>query len=382
MRALRLHVSDSQGQRTITFDQPLVTVGRLDDRDLVVSGAEVSREHAVISWEGNRLMFRDTSKYGSFRNGEKISECECQPGDAIRLGRGSGADLLVVADDGVIPTSSSVTATAVRDLRHVSTLLESLSAIGAARLLDDVLVLVLDSALEISGAERGFILLANEQQDLEFTVARARGRTTLSGPFETSRKIPTEVFTTGRAQLVPNLGLEGAVDHEHTLQVQIRSVLCLPLRLVHRLEHADEAVAERRIGVLYLDSRTQGALVSGSTRMALETLATEAALAIENARLYRATLEKAALEQDLRIAAQIQRALLPRAARTGAYFETAAASLPCRSIGGDFFDYPPVSGDRRGGAGDGVLSATDGARSARERAPVTPCSHTDCRGSS
>jgi sigma-B regulation protein RsbU (phosphoserine phosphatase) len=91
--------------------------------------------------------------------------------------------------------------------------------------------------------------------------------------------------------------------------------------------------------VLYLDSREKGVLMSSSTRAALETLATEAAVAIENARLYRETMEKARMEQEMRIAAEIQQALLPKMARVGSFFSAAAASIPCRSIGGDFYDY-------------------------------------------
>jgi sigma-B regulation protein RsbU (phosphoserine phosphatase) len=45
----------------------------------------------------------------------------------------------------------------------------------------------------------------------------------------------------------------------------------------------------------------------------------------------------------MRIAAEIQQALLPKAGRSGAYFRAAAASLPCRSIGGDFYDYVDLS---------------------------------------
>jgi sigma-B regulation protein RsbU (phosphoserine phosphatase) len=96
---------------------------------------------------------------------------------------------------------------------------------------------------------------------------------------------------------------------------------------------------EKRIGVLYLDSRERGSLLSRAARAALETLATEAAVAIENARLYRETLEKARMEQELRIAAEIQQALLPEPRRKGAFFEAVGQSVPCRSIGGDFFDY-------------------------------------------
>jgi sigma-B regulation protein RsbU (phosphoserine phosphatase) len=150
------------------------------------------------------------------------------------------------------------------------------------------------------------------------------------------------VFRTGEPRLVADL-LDGELANVHmgTVALGIRNVLCVPLKLVRYLDKAEAADVERerRIGVLYLDSREKGVLMSSSTRGALETLATEAAVAIENARLYRETMEKAKMEQEMRIAAEIQQALLPKMARAGSFFTAAAASLPCRSIGGDFYDY-------------------------------------------
>jgi steroid delta-isomerase-like uncharacterized protein len=61
--------------------------------------------------------------------------------------------------------------------------------------------------------------------------------------------------------------------------------------------------------------------------------------AVESARLYRDTLERAQLERDVRTAAEIQRALLPASRYRGAGFEIVGASVPCRAVGGDFFDY-------------------------------------------
>jgi steroid delta-isomerase-like uncharacterized protein len=60
---------------------------------------------------------------------------------------------------------------------------------------------------------------------------------------------------------------------------------------------------------------------------------------IEGARLYRELLDRAQREHDLKIAAAIQRALLPQSRHVGTGFEVAATSVPCRAIGGDFFDY-------------------------------------------
>jgi steroid delta-isomerase-like uncharacterized protein len=61
--------------------------------------------------------------------------------------------------------------------------------------------------------------------------------------------------------------------------------------------------------------------------------------AIASARLYRGILERAQLERDVRVAADIQRALLPDRRYRSEIADIAAVSVPCRAIGGDFFDY-------------------------------------------
>ena len=148
------------------------------------------------------------------------------------------------------------------------------------------------------------------------------------------------MFATGELRVVADL-LDGdlAQDHRGTVALGIRHVLCTPLRLVRYLDRPDMAPEAKAIGVLYLDSREKGQLLSAATRSALDTLANEAGVAIENARLYRATLEKAKIEHELRVAAEIQRSLLPEGRRDGAHYHAMGASLPSRSIGGDFFEY-------------------------------------------
>ena len=184
-------------------------------------------------------------------------------------------------------------------------------------------------------------MLANDDRELDFKMARSRGKVTLSGKtFETSRKIPESVYATGKQTIVEDL-LDGdlAQLHTGTVALGIRHVLCTPLRIVRYVERAEQKGADELIGVLYLDSRERGALRSASAHQALDTLSAEAALAIENARLYREALDKAKFEQELKVAAAIQQSLLPPAAREGTFFSTAAASIACRAVGGDFFDY-------------------------------------------
>ena len=344
-KGARLEVNDALGRRVVEITKALFEIGRRETNDLRLAGSEVSRDHADIVSENGKILIRDkNSRYGTYVNGEQVTERVLVPGDRIRLGRSGGAEMVFLVDGVEAPSEKSAT-TAIGDLRQITALLEGLRALGSGRVLDDVLSLVLDSAIEVSGAERGFIMLSGATSELEFKMARGRSRQTLSGgSFAISRKIPEEVFRTGTPRIVADL-LDGELANVHmgTVALGIRNVLCVPLKLVRYVDTAEAADDERRIGVLYLDSREKGVLLSSSTRAALETFATEAAVAIENARLYRETMEKARMEQEMRIAAEIQQALLPKIGRAGAYFAAAAATIPCRSIGGDFYDYVDLS---------------------------------------
>src|SRR4029079_9124758 len=161
------------------------------------------------------------------------------------------------------PSVEKSAVSAATELRQMAALLDGLRVLGSGRVLDDVLAMVLDSAIDVTGAERRFMMLA-VNKGLEFKMARARGKVTLSGrTFETSRKIPETVFATGQQTIVEDL-LDGdlAALHTGTVALGIRHVLCTPLRLVRYVERAEQKGAEEIIGVLYLDSRERGALRS------------------------------------------------------------------------------------------------------------------------
>lgn len=343
MPGARLEINDGLGSRMVPLDKPLIAIGRRNENDLRLTGSDVSRDHAEIAAAEGAFVLRDRgSRYGTFVNGEQVSERPLRHGDRIQFGRASGTDVVFLMEDMPPPAISDRSqATAVGDIRQLASLLEGLRALGSGRVLDEVLALVLDAAIEVTGAERGFIMLANEGSGLEMKLARARGKITLPGNrFDTSRKIPEEVFATGEVKIVADL-LDGDLANAHmgTVALGIRHVLCAPLRLVRYLDRADLPSETKMTGVLYLDSRERGSLLSSNARAALDTMATEAGVAIENARLYRQTLEQARIEHELRIAAEIQRALLPPGRHSGAFYEAMATSLPSRAIGGDFFDF-------------------------------------------
>ena len=342
MANARLEVNDGLGQRIVPITKDLLCIGRRTESDLRLVGSDVSREHAEIVKANGDWVLRDKgSRYGTYVNGEAITEHKLTHGDRVQFGRASGADVVFLTGDGPAHTDRSH-ASAVNDLRQLAALLEGLRALGSGRVLDEVLALVLDAAIDVAGAERGFIMLAAaDEKTLEMKLARAKGRITMPGStFGTSRKIPEEVFKTGELKIVADL-LDGDLANVHmgTVALGIRHVACIPLRAVRFLDRADQKQTEpNNIGVLYLDSREKGSLLAPHTRTALDTLATEAGVAIENARLYRETLEKARIEHELKIAAEIQRALLPEGNHSGPFFDAAGTSVQARSIGGDFFD--------------------------------------------
>src|ERR671914_2705422 len=177
MSDARLEVTDALGRRIVPVSKAQFEIGRRETNDLRLAGSEVSRDHAAIALENNLFVLRDrNSRYGTYVNGEQVSERTLVHGDRIRLGRTGGAEMVFLLADSQ-PPADRATTTAVGDLRQIAALLEGLRALGSGRVLDDVLSLVLDSAIEVSGAERGFIMLAIESTDLEFKMARGRGHT-------------------------------------------------------------------------------------------------------------------------------------------------------------------------------------------------------------
>src|SRR5215831_16639361 len=252
----RLEVTDALGRRIVPIGKDPFGIGRRETNELRLAGSEVSRDHAEILSENGGFVIKDKqSRYGTFVNDEPVGEQRALVhGDRIRLGRSGGAELVfLLAETG--PHQDKATTTAIGDLRQIAALLDGLRA--------------LDSAIEVTGAERGFIMLANALTgELEFKMARGRRQQTLSGTsFATSRKIPEEVFRIGEPKMLADL-LDGDLANVHmgTVALGIRNVQCVPLKLVRYVDKADAAIPEeKRIGVLYLDSREKGSFLSHST---------------------------------------------------------------------------------------------------------------------
>ena len=297
------------------------------------------------------------SKHGTFVNGVRIEEVVLNHGDRIRVGGLQGealtfqkGDLLqsLLAGSG----SKADSGLTVRGFREMAMLLSTFRALSSIPLLDDLLNLVVDTAIELTGAERGFIMLKEADGKLSFRCARNAYKQSLDGAsFQTSRRVPDEVFQTGRRIVINDLELGNESEsHTSTRRLGVRSISCVPLRYLpfHESVGLSGVGSMETIGVLYVDSANIGSGLSLSQIDAFDTLASEAAMAIYNARLYKESREKQKLEEDLAIAREIQQALLPPPDKTLPYVTACSLNLPCREVGGDYFDYFDLEGGRLG----------------------------------
>ncbi|MEJ2109634.1 MAG: SpoIIE family protein phosphatase [Acidobacteriota bacterium] len=236
--------------------------------------------------------------------------------------------------------------------KDIGKLFEALRALSSISVLDDLLDLVLDTAIEVTGVERGFIMLKEQGDELSFRCARNNSKQSLEGSvFKTSHRVPQDVFKTGTPVVINDLEFaEGDHSHDFTRQLGLRSICCVPLKYlaVHESGGFSTITRAETIGVLYVDSSNTVARMSDAKISTLETLASEAAMAIYNARLYTISQDKRRMDEQFAIAREIQQALLPHPERNLEYLHAHSQSIPCYDIGGDFFDYFELKNNRFG----------------------------------
>jgi serine phosphatase RsbU (regulator of sigma subunit) len=217
--------------------------------------------------------------------------------------------------------------------------------------IDEVLASVVDTALTITGAERGFLLLrGNGGTALETRVARNRRGQNLQ---ESDLRVPREVIRRALEQrrelLSMNfepLGAEETRPENSVADLELRSVICVPLVRIRAGQGDSTSVlstGNETVGVLYMDSRLLAADLAGGNRELLQTLAIEASTVLENARLLQEEQSKHQMEEELRLARSIQQSLLPRNLPAEGWLRASGSSLASHEVGGDYYDMTRVS---------------------------------------
>jgi phosphoserine phosphatase RsbU/P len=203
--------------------------------------------------------------------------------------------------------------------------------------LDQVLNLVIDEVIAATRAERGFLMLSDEEGKLVFQAARGLDQHTINQPeAQVSQSVIQRVAQDGKALLTSNAQDENWLsDRQSVIFLGLRSVLCVPLQIKG---------ANR--GVIYVDNRVQSGIFSNDDLELLTAIAASAAIAIENARLFQVAVEKGRLERELQLAREVQSSLLPESLPQIQGWDIAAQWKPAREVAGDFYDLIKVDPDQ------------------------------------
>ena len=217
-----------------------------------------------------------------------------------------------------------------KTISQLSLLFEATRLLNSTLDLGELLELILKIARDEVGADRGTVFLVdNKHQELWSIVA--------SGLDHQEIRVPLGKGVAGRvAQTGETVNVEDAYAldyHDHSFDQKFsyktRSMLSLPIR--HRTGEI--------VGVLQLLNKISAPRFTAEDEDFLNKLSGHMAMALENARLHRESLERQRLEKELALARGIQRSLLPDSPPVVPGYEIAVLNEPCFEVGGDYFDF-------------------------------------------
>lgn len=218
-------------------------------------------------------------------------------------------------------------------------LLRLTQAFNSSLQLDEVLDRVIDEVIAAVHAERGFVMLREEDGRLTFRTARGMDQSTIEAPrFEVSRSVVESVAGDGQPVLTNDAMRDSRFSgRESVMMLGLRSILCAPLR-----------VQDKIIGAIYVDNRLQAGIFTHDDLDLLSAIASSAAIAIENARLYQVAVEKGRLDRELEMARRVQSSLIPDETPALPGWEFTARWQPAHEVAGDYYDFAPCAETKTG----------------------------------
>jgi serine phosphatase RsbU (regulator of sigma subunit) len=230
----------------------------------------------------------------------------------------------------VIAPAAPMPAAAAVDQSDLLALISKVSVtLLAPATLDETLRQVTALVFEAVPADRCLIMMRDEKLgELQVRVAQLRENKGNIGEIRVSRSIIEEVVGQGRSVLTSDAQHDPRFMSS-TMTIQgIRSVLAVPL-----------GVGEKIFGMIYADSPLAEARFAQDHLTVLTTLASVAAIRVENARLVEEQIDRERLERELSLAREIQQRFQPTCPPAVAGFELQGISFPCYEIGGDYYDF-------------------------------------------
>jgi sigma-B regulation protein RsbU (phosphoserine phosphatase) len=346
--------------RRIPLRSGRAVIGRSSDCDIPLDVAAVSRQHAVMISEGGTYYVEDLqSRNGTFVNdqpvkrrtalkhGDRILICDqvlaVHTDDEVALGGHRPKDdtsLAAMFDDG---NTASVMATldvsggtasvnlSAKPEAKLAAMIEISNNLAKTLELEGLLPRILDSLFKIFvQADRGFVIMRPEKDAPLVPVADKYRKADREERTRISRTIVEQAMNSKQAILSADAATDERFSMAESIaDFQIRSMMCAPM-----LNSEGEA-----LGVIQVDTSNQRSKFANEDLEVLAAVASQAAVAIDNARMHEFAIEQEALQRDLDLAARMQRALLPSEApkvpgyKFFDYYESA------RQVGGDYYDY-------------------------------------------
>jgi sigma-B regulation protein RsbU (phosphoserine phosphatase) len=228
-------------------------------------------------------------------------------------------------------------------LQHANEEIEMLYSLVAASQtinstldLDEMLPLILKTATENVGADRGTIYLVDQERHEVWSKVK-QGKEGNEIRLPVGQGLAGYVAQTGEEILIEDAYNDSRFDQatDQETGYKTRSLLTTPMRNKER----------EIIGVFQLLNKARGPFLPEDVDF-LNALSAHAAVAIENAYLHKESLAKQALEKELDVAREIQQRLIPAIAPEVEGYELIGMNTPCEAVGGDYYDYIPLSDDR------------------------------------
>ena len=350
---------DPNGHRTrVPLTRFPFRIGRQPDNDLVLRDTRASRAHASVFVDNGAYWIEDLgSRHGTFVNGSRIERQPLHNSDKIEFGVQDSYQLVFALDGAElkrlmdqVPTSETPGPPGVGgNLAKLRAILDLARTLQNSFSIDDVLASVVDTALAITGAERGFLMLRSDH-GLEIRIARHRkGHHLHENDLRVPRELIRRALEHRRELLSMNFDPSDtgeAKPQNSVADLELRSVICVPLvRIRTGRDDATNVLStgSETVGVLYMDSRLVSADLAGGNRELLQTLAIEASTVLENARLLQEERAKQQMEEEMRVARTIQQDLLPKSLPTQDWLRACGSSVSSHEVGGDYFDVVEIN---------------------------------------
>jgi serine phosphatase RsbU (regulator of sigma subunit) len=367
----RLIITHGPGAgRTIEPSEAGAVIGRQPGLEVTLDSGAISRRHAKVTWEGERLFVEDLgSSNGTFINEMRIAgRTQIQPHDSLRIGTSIFRLELAAWDDTEMTVHNQTEAAASNTelFRHqaaakLQAVLQLAHHLGHSLEIDTILGRLLDQLMVlVPHADRALVLLRDGDEP---SVRAQKSRTNQESrrpPFSRSvlkkvftqsmavlakntapfsRSVLKKVFTQSMAVLAKNTANEQEGSAYFTLtSLGIQSVMCVPLK-THD---------SRVFGALQLDRFQSDQAFSSDDLYLLTAVALMVAPVLENAQLLQQLLVKERMQRDLAMAREIQLGYLPRGPvhMAGGPVELLAELHPALEVSGDFYDYFPLDDHR------------------------------------